>query len=175
MSLGAKLKGLFGGSAVTKSKEIVLSSPLTGRVVPLDEVKDETFARRILGDGVAVCPVGKGELRAPADGRVEQVFETWHALTMITNGGAELLLHVGIDTVELGGKHFEMLVDEGDAVKTGDVLLNFDAEAIRAAGYDLATPMVVGNSDEYELQLVASGDVGAGMPLLKLVKKEGRA
>ena len=171
MSLGAKLRGLFGGSAVTKSKEIVLSSPLTGRVVPLEEVKDETFALRILGDGVAVSPVGKGELRAPADGRVEQVFETWHALTMITNDGVELLLHVGIDTVELGGKHFEMLVKERDVIKTGDVLLNFDAEAIRAAGYDLVTPMVIGNSDDYELQVVASGDVGAGMPLLKLIKK----
>ena len=175
MSLGAKLKGLFGGGAGTKSKEIVLSSPLTGRVVPLDEVKDETFALRILGDGVAVCPLGKGELRAPVGGWVEQVFDSHHALTMITADGVELLLHVGIDTVELGGKHFEPRIKEGDAVKAGDVLLNFDTEAIRAAGYDLTTPMVVGNSDEYEMRVIASGDVGAGMPLLKLIRKGRKA
>ena len=141
----------------------------------MEEVKDETFAMRILGDGIAVCPVGSGELRAPAAGRVEQIFDTWHALTMVSDEGVELLLHVGIDTVQLGGKHFEMLVKEGDYVKVGDVLLNFDIEAIRTAGFDVTTPMIVSNSDAYDLRVTASGDVGAFMPLLKLTKKGERA
>ncbi|MBR5798116.1 MAG: PTS glucose transporter subunit IIA [Clostridia bacterium] len=174
MKLREKMKRVFGGGGRAKAREILLVSHLTGRVIPLDEVRDETFAMRILGDGVAVCPMGEGKLRSPADACVEQVFDTRHALTLVTDTGVEILLHVGIDTVELGGKHFEALVKAGDRVKAGDVLLNFDMEAIRAAGYDATTPMVIGNSERYDLQTVASGDVGASMPLLRLTEKGER-
>ena len=175
MSLGAKLKEVFGGNSAAKSKEVVLSSPLTGRVTPLEDVKDETFAMKILGDGIGVCPVGRGGRRSRVEGRVDQVFDTWHALTMVSDEGVELLLHVGIDTVKLGGKHFELLVKAGDAVKMGDVLLNFDIDAIRTAGFDVTTPMVISNSELYDMSIMAEGDIGAGMPLLKLTRKGRKA
>lgn len=170
MSMKEKIKGWFAGGR-GGHKEIVLCAPLTGRVVPLSEVKDETFASKILGDGVAVMPIAS-ELRAPVDGSVEQAFESGHAVTLVSDEGVELLLHIGIDTVELKGKHFDMLVRAGDRVKQGQVLIRFDKEAIGAAGYDVTTPMVIGNSELFEIDVVATGDVGAGCPLLRLKRKD---
>jgi len=111
-------------------------------------------------------------LFAPTDARVDQAFDTAHALTLITDGGAELLLHVGIDTVELQGKHFELLVGAGDRVRAGDALIRFDRSAIIAADYHVITPLVVGNSDEYDLEVLATGDVKVGTPLIRLKRKE---
>lgn len=154
-----------------KNKQCIeLFSPLTGRVVPLGEVSDEAFAAKILGDGIAVCP-DVGLLCAPQDGRVDQVFETSHAITLLIEGGAELLLHVGIDTVALKGKYFEMLVRAGQEIKRGDALIRFDMEGIRAAGYDLTTPMIVSNSDAFVLTPLGTGEICAGEPLLRLTRK----
>lgn len=154
---------------------VELCSPLSGTVVPLDEVKDEVFSQRILGDGVAVCP-GEGRLCAPADGQVVQVFESKHAITMTTAGGAEILLHIGIDTVSLRGKYFDVKVSAGQTVRKGEVLVAFDIEGIRAEGYDVTTPMIVSNSDVFELCVLREGNVAVGEPLLRLtrVKGEGR-
>ena len=150
------------------AKDTVLSACLNGTVVPLAEVKDEAFASGALGDGIAIEPID-GELVAPADGEISSTFETHHAVGMTTVDGAELLMHIGIDTVKLGGKHFTYLVSEGDKVKKGQPLIRFDLEAIKAEGYPVTTPLIVCNTDDYAaVAAKASGTVKQGDALLEL-------
>ena len=150
------------------AKDTVLAACLTGTVVPLAEVKDEAFASGALGDGIAIEPTD-GELVAPADGEISSTFETHHAVGMTTVDGAELLMHIGIDTVKLGGKHFTYLVNEGDKVKKGQPLIRFDLEAIKAEGYPVTTPLIVCNTDDYAaVAAKASGTVKQGDALLEL-------
>ena len=150
------------------AKDTVLSACLNGTVVPLADVKDEAFASGALGDGVAIEPTD-GELVAPADGEISSTFETHHAVGMTTTDGAELLMHIGIDTVKLGGKHFTYLVNEGDKVKKGQPLIRFELEAIKAEGYPVTTPLIVCNTDDYAaVAAKASGTVKQGDALLEL-------
>ena len=150
------------------AKDTVLSACLNGTVVPLAEVKDEAFASGALGDGIAIEPID-GELVAPADGEISSTFETHHAVGMTTTDGAELLMHIGIDTVKLGGKHFTYLVNEGDKVKKGQPLIRFELEAIKAEGYPVTTPLIVCNTDDYAaVAAKASGTVKQGDALLEL-------
>ena len=150
------------------AKDTVLSACLNGTVVPLADVKDEAFASGALGDGIAIEPTD-GELVAPADGEISSTFETHHAVGMTTVDGAELLMHIGIDTVKLGGKHFTYLVSEGDKVKKGQPLIRFDLEAIKAEGYPVTTPLIVCNTDDYAaVAAKASGTVKQGDALLEL-------
>ena len=150
------------------AKDTVLAACLTGTVVPLAEVKDEAFASGALGDGIAIEPA-VGELVAPADGEISSTFNTHHAVGMTTVDGAELLMHIGIDTVKLGGKHFTYLVNEGDKVRKGQPLIRFDIEAIKAEGYPVTTPLIVCNTDEYAaVTPKASGTVKQGDALLEL-------
>ena len=150
------------------AKDTVLSACLNGTVVPLAEVKDEAFASGALGDGIAIEPID-GELVAPADGEISSTFETHHAVGMTTVDGAELLMHIGIDTVKLGGKHFTYLVSEGDKVKKGQPLIRFELEAIKAEGYPVTTPLIVCNTDDYAaVAAKASGTVKQGDALLEL-------
>ena len=150
------------------AKDTVLSACLNGTVVPLAEVKDEAFASGALGDGIAIEP-SDGELVAPADGEISSTFETHHAVGMTTADGAELLMHIGIDTVKLGGKHFTYLVNEGDKVKKGQPLIRFELEAIKAEGYPVTTPLIVCNTDDYAaVAAKASGTVKQGDALLEL-------
>ena len=150
------------------AKDTVLAACLTGTVVPLAEVKDEAFASGALGDGIAIEPTD-GELVAPADGEISSTFETHHAVGMTTVDGAELLMHIGIDTVKLGGKHFTYLVNEGDKVKKGQPLIRFELEAIKAEGYPVTTPLIVCNTDDYAaVAAKASGTVKQGDALLEL-------
>ena len=150
------------------AKDTVLSACLNGTVVPLAEVKDEAFASGALGDGIAIEPID-GELVAPADGEISSTFETHHAVGMTTVDGAELLMHIGIDTVKLGGKHFTYLVSEGDKVKKGQPLIRFELEAIKAEGYPVTTPLIVCNTDDYAAVVAkASGTVKQGDALLEL-------
>jgi len=150
------------------AKDTVLSACLNGTVVPLAEVKDEAFASGALGDGIAIEPID-GELVAPADGEISSTFETHHAVGMTTVDGAELLMHIGIDTVKLGGKHFTYLVNEGDKVKKGQPLIRFELEAIKAEGYPVITPLIVCNTDDYAaVAAKASGTVKQGDALLEL-------
>ena len=150
------------------AKDTVLAACLTGTVVPLAEVKDEAFASGALGDGIAIEPA-VGELVAPADGEISSTFDTHHAVGMTTVDGAELLMHIGIDTVKLGGKHFTYLVNEGDKVRKGQLLIRFDIEAIKAEGYPVTTPLIVCNTDEYAaVTPKASGTVKQGDALLEL-------
>ena len=154
--------------AAPAAKDTVLSACLNGTVVPLADVKDEAFASGVLGDGIAIEPTD-GELVAPADGEISSTFETHHAVGMTTADGAELLMHIGIDTVKLGGKHFACLVNEGDKVKKGQPLIRFELEAIKAEGYPVTTPLIVCNTDDYAaVAAKASGTVKQGDALLEL-------
>ena len=155
-------------AAAPASKDTVLYACLNGTVVPLADVKDEAFASGVLGDGIAIEP-SNGELVAPADGEISSTFETHHAVGMTTADGAELLMHIGIDTVKLGGKHFTYLVNEGDKVKKGQPLIRFELEAIKAEGYPVTTPLIVCNTDDYAaVEAKASGTVKQGDALLEL-------
>ena len=154
--------------AAPAAKDTVLSACLNGTVVPLADVKDEAFASGALGDGIAIEPTD-GELVAPADGEISSTFETHHAVGMTTADGAELLMHIGIDTVKLGGKHFTYLVNDGDKVKKGQPLIRFELEAIKAEGYPVTTPVIVCNTDDYAaVEAKASGTVKQGDALLEL-------
>lgn len=145
-----------------------LVSPLDGELLPLSEVKDEVFSSGAMGEGVAIEP-SQGVLHAPDDGRVVMTFPTGHAIGMKTKDGAEILMHIGMDTVNLRGKGFETLVDKGDEVKAGDELVKFDIDEIHSAGYIVTTPIVVTNSKDYEkVSVVCQGEVKVGQEILDL-------
>lgn len=145
-----------------------IGAPMNGRMLLLCEVPDAAFASGAMGDGVAIDPT-EGKLYAPADGVIETVFDTKHAIGLTTDSGAELLMHIGIDTVRLGGKHFTTHVQPEQRVKRGDLLVSFDMDAIRKAGYSLVTPMVVCNTDQYAaVKPQKSGTVQAGEDFLAL-------
>lgn len=125
-----------------------LSACVKGKAIPLSEVKDEVFSSEALGKGCGFLPEG-GEIYAPEDGRVEMVFPTKHAIGLKTKGGAEVLIHIGINTVELNGEGFDYFVKQGDKVSKGQLLEKFDLEAVKSKGYDTTVIVVVTNSDEY--------------------------
>lgn len=137
--------GLFD---VFKKKGIVLGSPLEGECVSLKQVNDPTFSEEILGKGIAVVPVN-GKVYAPADCEITTVFPTDHALGLTTAEGVEILIHIGLDTVKLSGQHFTIHTETGAKVSKGDLLLEADIEQIKAAGYDVITPMIVCNTSDY--------------------------
>lgn len=147
-----------------KDEKLAVASPLKGRLVELKDVKDEAFSSGALGKGVAVMPE-EGVLYAPADGTISAFFPTGHAIGLTTDTGLELLMHVGMDTVQLDGKGFQPLAAAGDTVKKGQKLLEFDMELIQKAGYSLVTPVLVTNSDDFtevesaEVEEVAAGDL----------------
>lgn len=143
-------------------------APMSGSVLALDQVPDGTFASGLLGQGVAIIPA-IGKVIAPFSGEVASLFQTKHAIGLLSDSGIELLIHVGIDTVKLNGEPFTAHVKEGDRVQAGDLLLEFDRQAILDAGYDLATPIIISNSDGYRSVDIVSGSVvDAGQPLLSV-------
>ncbi len=151
--------------------ENAVCSPLDGKLIDITEVRDEVFSAGILGDGMAVIPE-KGELYAPVDATVDTVFDSKHAISLIGDNGAEILLHVGLDTVKLEGMHFEPQVKNGDRVKAGQLLMKFDIKEIKKAGYDIVTPIIITNSDKYKLSKATGGLVSVGNPVIGLEKKE---
>lgn len=151
---------------ITPVDRTVLSSPVAGTVIALSDVPDPIFSAGHLGAGLAVIP-SSGRVVAPADGTVVVAPPSAHAVGIRTDDGIELLVHVGIDTVKLGGAGFTLAVAAGDRVTRGQLMLSFDREAIAAAGYSLATPVVITNSSTVgDVTLVAEGAVGEGDPLL---------
>ncbi|MGR6545154.1 beta-glucoside-specific PTS transporter subunit IIABC [Paenibacillus tundrae] len=128
--------------------EHVLTAPMTGRVLELSTIQDEAFATGAMGKGIAIEPT-VGKLVSPADGVISAVFPTYHAIGISSNNGAELLVHIGMNTVKLKGEHFKVHVQEGDVVKAGDLLIEFDTDAIAAKGFDLTTPIIVTNSNDF--------------------------
>lgn len=152
----------------SSTANIVMYSHLNGIVVMLEDVEDEVFSQKILGEGIAVEPT-EGKLYAPCDGRVDSVFDTKHAINILSAEGAEVLLHIGIDTVKLGGKHFEAHVSDGQEIKKGDLLISFDIEAIKAEGCKVTTPLIISNTDEYSsITSAAQGKVLAGDEIIKI-------
>ena len=133
---------------LTLQQNEIISSPLSGRVTALQNVDDPAFASEAMGKGIAIEPTA-GKVVSPIDGEVTVAFKTKHAIGLTSDHGAEILIHVGIDTVQLDGKHFTLHVQQGDRVKPGDLLLEFDMEAIKAAGFSLSTPIIVTNSSSY--------------------------
>ncbi|WP_396279022.1 beta-glucoside-specific PTS transporter subunit IIABC [Bacillus paralicheniformis] len=127
-------------------------SPVIGQMISLSDVEDDIFSSKVMGEGIAIIP-SKGELYAPVDGEISLLFETNHALGMKTANGVEVLFHIGIDTVQLEGKFFTPLVQAGDKVKTGDLLIQFDLEKIKEAGYDPVTLAVITNTDQYDIKV----------------------
>lgn len=145
-------------------------SPLAGTAIALEDVPDPTFAEGILGLGAAVEP-SEGKVVAPADGTVGTLFDTHHAIGLNLDNGAELLIHIGINTVELNGEGFTAHVSEGDRVKRGQTLITFDKDLIASKGYKTVTPVIVTNPDDYsEIKRIADGNVGSSDVLLELVK-----
>ncbi|MGQ9335733.1 beta-glucoside-specific PTS transporter subunit IIABC [Bacillus paralicheniformis] len=127
-------------------------SPVIGQMISLSDVEDDIFSSKVMGEGIAIIP-SKGELYAPVDGEISLLFETNHALGMKTANGVEVLFHIGIDTVQLEGKFFTPLVQAGDKVKAGDLLIQFDLEKIKEAGYDPVTLAVITNTDQYDIKV----------------------
>jgi PTS system beta-glucosides-specific IIC component len=161
--LGFKQKSENTKPASAK-QDCVLHAPFSGKVLALGDVKDEAFSSGVLGRGVAIIPEN-GILRSPVDGTIDSVAETKHAVMLVSDDGAEILIHIGLDTVNLGGAPFSPRVKDGDRVKTGDVLMEVDFAALTAAGYDKTTPIVVSNAGEWSealstsVEIVTTGDV----------------
>ncbi|ONI40845.1 PTS glucose transporter subunit IIA [Candidatus Epulonipiscium fishelsonii] len=154
-----------------KAKKDILASPVSGTAIPLKDVDDVTFASEMLGKGIAVVP-SENKVVSPCDGEVALIFETGHAVSVVSKEGAEILIHIGINTVNLSGKYFTKLVTEGQSVKKGEALIEFDREAIKAEGYDITTMVIICNSSEYkEINALKKGDVNNNTELLSLVKK----
>ena len=156
------------------AKSTVLSAPMSGKVVLLENVPDEVFSKRMLGDGAAIEP-SEGKLYAPCDAVIENVLDTGHAINLKGNDGGEILLHIGIDTVKLKGKYFTVHVRAGQSVKRGELLVSFDVKAIRSEGYKTVSPVIVCNPESYtEISTAAGGNIRVGNDFIRLTGKEGQ-
>lgn len=154
---------------LVESNSIVLS-PIEGKAVSLKQVNDVTFSEEIMGKGAAIIPT-VGRAVAPVDGTVSALFETKHAIGLTGDNGVEILIHIGLDTVKLGGKHFTAHVKSGDKVKAGDLLVEFDIEGIKKEGYDVITPVLVTNTNDYkDILSLIDRDVKEKEELIKTVK-----
>ncbi len=157
-------------SADGSADTLTINAPVSGRILSLSEVNDATFSENILGEGIAIMPE-EGIIKAPADAVIEAVPHSQHAISMTTDSGTALLIHVGLDTVELEGKFFNIPVSVGDHVKAGDVLIEVDLEGVKNAGYDIVTPVVVTNTEDYISVTAAADTAETGMPLMILEPK----
>jgi len=153
---------------IEKTGENDVLAPLSGTVLPLENVPDATFSSGLLGQGVAIIP-NDNRVIAPFDGEIASLFQTKHAIGIQSETGVEVLIHVGIDTVKLDGQYFTAHVKVGDKVRAGDLLIEFDRHAIRSAGYDLATPVIISNSDDYRaVETVNASTITLGTRLLSI-------
>ena len=161
------LKKMFEKNA----KTISLKAVEDGRTIPMDEVNDQTFAQELLGPGIAIVP-SNGTVVSPIDGTIATVMDTKHAVCIQGEDGLELIVHAGLDTVELNGKYYQTYKEIGDQVKAGDVLLEFDLEEITKAGYDVTTPIVITNLGDYKITKCLTGQqVKAGEEVIQLTNQ----
>ena len=161
------LKKMFEKNA----KTISLKAVEDGRTIPMDEVNDQTFAQELLGPGIAIVP-SNGTVVSPINGTIATVMDTKHAVCIQGEDGLELIVHAGLDTVELNGKYYQTYKEIGDQVKAGDVLLEFDLEEITKAGYDVTTPIVIPNLGDYKITKCLTGQqVKAGEEVIQLTKQ----
>lgn len=156
---------MFGRKKTVKG---YISSPVRGETLSLDKVEDEVFSSKMLGDGIAVEP-SSGDFVSPCDGKVASIAKTAHAYNIISNDGLEILVHIGIDTVELKGEGFEPKVTQGDEVKRGDALCKADIELIKSRGYSTVTPIVISNISELSFFDRHDGSVKEGDVLIDYV------
>lgn len=138
-------KKLFG----KKAEEEIVTAPVTGKLVKLEDVPDPVFAQKMMGDGLAIEPA-EGVVVAPLDAKIVQVFPTKHAVGLVTDAGIEILIHIGLETVSLNGEGFESFVKEGDKVKKGDKLITFDLGIIKEKASSTVTPIIITNGDSVE-------------------------
>ena len=161
------LKKMFEKNA----KTISLKAVEDGRTIPMDEVNDQTCAQELLGPGIAIVP-SNGTVVSPINGTIATVMDTKHAVCIQGEDGLELIVHAGLDTVELNGKYYQTYKEIGDQVKAGDVLLEFDLEEITKAGYDVTTPIVITNLGDYKITKCLTGQqVKAGEEVIQLTKQ----
>lgn len=146
----------------------VLKAPVTGRIVPIEEVPDPVFADKVVGDGLAIDPIGN-VMVAPCEGVIGKIFETNHAFSMETPSGVELFVHLGIDTVTLKGEGFTRIAREGQQVKTGDPVIELDLTLLKEKARSVITPVVISNMDDVSRLEKSSGDVRAGEDVLMTV------
>lgn len=151
---------------LSSSNETILYAPMSGEVVALENVPDAAFASKAVGEGVAIRPTGKLVV-APCDGELVKIFSTNHAFALVTDSGAELIVHIGIDTVKLGGQGFTRLAEQGSRVKAGDPVLELDLAFLAANAVSIISPVVLSNAEQFSaLSNVASGTVEAGKTVL---------
>jgi sugar PTS system EIIA component len=152
------LKKLFSKKIETRVVEI--HSPLDGEAIPLEEVPDPVFAQKMMGDGLAIIPKN-GKVVSPVNGKVVQIFPTKHAVGLVSEEGLEILIHIGLETVELNGKGFEVAVSAGETVKVGDPLLNVDLDYLEQKHKEIVTPIVITNmlNKAGELECIAKNNV----------------
>ena len=156
------------GDVEEDGKLKVVYAPVKGTAVPSSEIHDETFAAELLGPGMAIIPE-EGKIYAPFDGTLTMMFDTKHALGLVSEDGVEVLIHVGIDTVNLKGEHFKALAESGDTITRGQELLEFDIPAIEKAGYHMDTPVIVTNGDQFKsVKAVKTGPVEPGEPVIEI-------
>ena len=166
---------LFKGKKEAETQEFngKVFAPISGKLLPLSEVPDEVFAQKMIGDGVAIEPSESGVMLAPADGKLEKIFETNHAFSIVTPSGLAIFVHFGMDTVKLEGKGFERLVNEGDVVKKGTPLIKYDYDFLKENAKSIITPVIISNPDEFgALNGVESGSAVAGETLVLDVQKK---
>ena len=151
-------------------KRIVIASPMDGVVVPVSKVNDAVFSDNILGRGIAIRPES-GRAVTPCKATVSQMFKTGHAVSLLTDSGVELLIHIGIDTVNLKGRYYSIRKDTGENVNIGDVLMEFNADGIIEEGFDTITPIVVCNPDDFsDISFASEGLISEGEPLITLLR-----
>lgn len=154
-----------------KNKGTMLGAPVNGKAVPISQVSDPTFGEEILGKGVAIIPTD-GKVYAPVDGEISMMFDTLHAFSMTSTDGIEILVHIGLDTVSLKGEPFKAHVEAGATVKKGDLVLTADLDAIKSAGLDTITPIIICNTDDYlKVEGFTGKEVQHGDDILKVVQK----
>lgn len=154
----------------TSSSNMLIVSPMTGEIKPISEVEDQAFAQELMGKGIAIVPT-EGKVYAPFDGVVEALYRTKHAIGLKANNGVEILIHIGVDTVSLKGKYFNAHIKQGETIQAGDLLVEFDPDGIRSAGYNTITSIVVTNMQQYGdvLTTASSGPIRESEALIKLI------
>ncbi|MDO4536061.1 MAG: glucose PTS transporter subunit IIA, partial [Clostridium perfringens] len=168
---GLKIKEININNDSKKGQKVsTLCSPASGKVVSLKEVNDPTFSEEIMGKGIAIIP-NEGKIVSPVNGTVSMVFNTKHAIGILGENGEEILIHIGLDTVKLGGKYFKSYVKQGDKVKVGTLLVEFNINAVKKEGYDCITPIIITNSAEYENILpITNKSINLGEKIIEAVK-----
>ncbi|MCA0971194.1 PTS glucose transporter subunit IIA [Halobacillus litoralis] len=160
-------KKLFG----KKETSAEVFAPVTGNKVALEEVPDPVFAQKMMGEGIAIEPT-EGTVVSPVEGEIVQVFPTKHAVGLKTNSGAEILIHIGLETVSMEGEGFEAFVSQGDKVSVGDKLITFDMDLVKEKAKSTITPIIVTNSDEHDVNVTADEQLTAGSSNLMTVNQK---